>query len=81
MDTLPKRAEALADQLMGYAEGLAKDLGAAIDDSDEEVPDDVSAANEVLQVLGATLEAARTAQVMSLTPTIDELEENDDGET
>ena len=81
MDTLPKRAEALADQLMGYAEGLAKDLGTAIDDSDEEVPDDVSAANEVLQVLGATLEAARTAQVMSLTPTIDELEEDDDGET
>lgn len=66
---------------MGYAEGLAKDLGTAIDDSDEEVPDDVSAANEVLQVLGATLEAARTAQVMSLTPTIDELEEDDDGET
>ena len=79
--TVCERAEKLAEQLVGYAEVLSDDIANEIEERDN--PGDVTEINDLLAVTGAALEAARTAQTIAITPSLDDLssngEEDDDG--
>lgn len=67
----------MLESLVGHAEKLVEGLGLALDEEDFE---DIADANNITAVLGGVLDAARTAQAISLTPSMDEMGD-DDGET
>lgn len=67
----------MLESLVGHAEKLVEGLGLALDEGDFE---DIADANNITAVLGGVLDAARTAQAISLTPSMDEMGD-DDGET